>query len=152
MSLLIPENESTTTENLPGEARPEDECEEGLSAATTSDSVEGEAAPAPDLSSTPEVKIRIKYLDDSQREVRARLTDKLGGFKRLHFAGDMSDDRTIRLIFNGHVLNADSQTLEQGRFKIELLLGLKVSKVVKYRLVCTVHQNVIMNLQYWFFV
>ena len=61
------------------------------------------------------VKIKIKYLDDSQREVQARLTDKLGGFKRVHFAGDMSDDRTVRLIFNGHVLNADSQTLEQGR-------------------------------------
>lgn len=61
------------------------------------------------------MKIKIKYLDDSQREVHARLTDKLGGFKRVHFAGDMSDDRTVRLIFNGHVLNADSQTLEQGR-------------------------------------
>ena len=60
------------------------------------------------------MKIKIKYLDDSQREVQARLTDKLGGFKRVHFAGDMSDDRTVRLIFNGHVLNADSQTLEQG--------------------------------------
>ena len=59
------------------------------------------------------MKIKIKYLDDSQREVQARLTDKLGGFKRVHFAGDMSDDRTVRLIFNGHVLNADSQTLEQ---------------------------------------
>ena len=146
MSLILSESESTTAENLPGETLPENECEESVSAATASDSVEGEAAPAPDLPPTPEVKIRIKYLDDSQREVRARLSDKLGGFKRLHFAGDMSDDRTIRLIFNGHVLNADSQTLEQGRFQIELLLRIKSGIMIKYGLVC------ITNHRYWLFV
>ena len=80
-------------------------------AATTAEQAEPSASESSDDRS---VKIRIKYLDDSQREVHARLTDKLGGFKRVHFAGDMSDDRTVRLIFNGHVLNADSQTLEQG--------------------------------------
>jgi hypothetical protein len=74
---------------------------------------ESEAPTSSSSSSAESVKIRIKYLDDTQREVTARLTDKLGGFKRSNFADDMSDNRTIRLIFNGHVLNTDSQTLEQ---------------------------------------
>lgn len=118
------ENESASVENSPTNGtRSEDPCEEEAAAATAStatvsDSGETAATPGPEPSASAEsderaVKIRIKYLDDSQREVQARLTDKLGGFKRVHFAGDMSDDRTVRLIFNGHVLNADSQTLEQ---------------------------------------
>ena len=57
------------------------------------------------------VRIKLKFLNDSQREVVAPLTEELGRFKRRHFATDMAENKTVRLIFNGHVLNGDRQPL-----------------------------------------
>ena len=91
---------------------PKESTSEAPATETPAASSSSESSPT-DSSSSSSVKIRIKYLDDRQREVTARLTDRLGGFKRLHFASDMSGDKTVRLIFNGHVLSSDSQTLEQ---------------------------------------
>lgn len=57
------------------------------------------------------VRIKLKFLNDSHREVEAALSERLGRFKRRNFAEDLADNKTIRLIFNGNVLNGDQQPL-----------------------------------------
>ena len=57
------------------------------------------------------VTIRLKFLNDSQREVEASLLENIGSFKRRNFTVEISEDKHIRLIFNGQVLREDTQTL-----------------------------------------
>ncbi|CAL4117798.1 unnamed protein product, partial [Meganyctiphanes norvegica] len=57
------------------------------------------------------IRIRLKFLDDSQRFVHALPTDLIGHFKRQQFSLEISENRRIRLIFNGQLLSSDSSTL-----------------------------------------
>ena len=84
----------TETEDVSGDD-PVSLAEDGEDCATTEESV----------------RIKLKFLNDSQREVTAPLNEKLGRFKRRHFADDLAENKTIRLIFNGHVLNGDREPL-----------------------------------------
>ena len=59
------------------------------------------------------VNIKLKFLNDTQKEVKASLTQRLGRFKRKHFAPEISENKRIRLIFNGHVLGSDHLTLNE---------------------------------------
>jgi hypothetical protein len=71
------------------------------------------------------VTIRIRFIDETQFEVRSPLSVTLGHFKSRHLRprqgpGDVSpiqpNDR-VRLIFNGKVLQSDSSTLAQHGFQ-----------------------------------
>ncbi len=62
-------------------------------------------------SSTPPITIKLKFLNDSQREVRARPSESLGRFKRRHFAEALADNKVVRLIFNGQMLSGDRESL-----------------------------------------
>lgn len=63
------------------------------------------------------VNIKLKFLNDSHKEVRACLAEKLGRFKSRHFAPDLAANKRVRFIFNGHVLGGDDRTLsEHGLF------------------------------------
>lgn len=59
------------------------------------------------------IKIRLKFLDETQRYVFAQLTEQVGSFKRQHFSIEMDANRCIRLIFNGQLLSQDTSTLAQ---------------------------------------
>nr|CAD7425917.1 unnamed protein product [Timema monikensis] len=58
------------------------------------------------------IRIRLKYLNDDQKLVEGRLQEQLGDFKRRHFGLEMAADKLVRLIFNGQVLQSDSETLQ----------------------------------------
>lgn len=59
------------------------------------------------------IRIRLKFLDETQRFVFAQLTEQVGSFKRQHFSIEMDANRRIRLIFNGQLLSQDNSTLAQ---------------------------------------
>ncbi|GLG92648.1 Uncharacterized protein GBIM_00276 [Gryllus bimaculatus] len=75
------------------------------------------------------IRIRLKYLNDDQKLVEGRLEELLGDFKRRHFGIELAADKLVRLIFNGQVLQRDSDTLQS--------LGLFDNCVVH----CLVHQQ-----------
>ncbi|XP_046982701.1 transmembrane and ubiquitin-like domain-containing protein 1 isoform X1 [Schistocerca americana] len=86
--------------------------------ATSDVVVEASAPPAEEASSAAEdagdcIRIRLKYLNDDQKLVDGKLNERLGEFKRRHFASELSADKLVRLIFNGQVLGSDSETLRQ---------------------------------------
>lgn len=62
--------------------------------------------------SNPEdIHIRLKYLDDTERSVTSHPTVKIGDFKRIHFAEDIANNKSVRLIFSGQLLQ-DNATLQ----------------------------------------
>uniref|UniRef100_A0A6B2EHR1 Putative transmembrane and ubiquitin-like domain-containing protein 1 n=1 Tax=Phlebotomus kandelakii TaxID=1109342 RepID=A0A6B2EHR1_9DIPT len=67
-----------------------------------------EAPPEPPL----DMRIKLKYLDDVQRTVQGRPTEPIGEFKRRNFSVELAADKLVRLVFNGHVLQPDSKTLQ----------------------------------------
>ncbi|XP_069675233.1 transmembrane and ubiquitin-like domain-containing protein 1 [Periplaneta americana] len=64
------------------------------------------------LPTTGNIRIRLKYLNDDQKLVEGRLHEQLGDFKRRHFGLELAADKLVRLIFNGQVLQSDSETLQ----------------------------------------
>ncbi|XP_067931948.1 transmembrane and ubiquitin-like domain-containing protein 1 [Watersipora subatra] len=58
-----------------------------------------------------DISIRIKFLNDNERLVRAKTSDTVVEFKRNNFGAELSENKLVRLIFNGQVLQ-DNNTLE----------------------------------------
>lgn len=58
------------------------------------------------------IRIKIKFLNDDLRLVTAKLQEKLGDFKQKNFQPEISLNKNVKLIFRGHVLHQDSDTLE----------------------------------------
>ena len=50
------------------------------------------------------VTIRLKFLNETQKEVEASLVENLGQFKRRNFTEEIGNNKNVRLIFNGQVL------------------------------------------------
>uniref|UniRef100_A0A1L8DSK2 Putative transmembrane and ubiquitin-like domain-containing protein 2 n=1 Tax=Nyssomyia neivai TaxID=330878 RepID=A0A1L8DSK2_9DIPT len=59
-----------------------------------------------------DMRIKLKYLDDVQRTVQGRPTEAIGDFKKRNFSVELAADKLVRLVFNGHVLQPDSKTLQ----------------------------------------
>lgn len=59
-----------------------------------------------------EIRVRLKYLNDTQRLVKASPTETIGNFRRKHFPAELSQSKLIRFIFNGQDLRNDNSTLE----------------------------------------
>eukprot|EP00090_Calanus_glacialis_P029275 TRINITY_DN46993_c0_g1_i1.p1 TRINITY_DN46993_c0_g1~~TRINITY_DN46993_c0_g1_i1.p1 ORF type:complete len:307 (-),score=89.01 TRINITY_DN46993_c0_g1_i1:137-1057(-) len=57
------------------------------------------------------VTVRLKFLNDTQKDVEASLVENIGQFKRRNFSEEISSNKNIRLIFNGQVLRDESSTL-----------------------------------------
>jgi len=74
------------------------------------------------------ITIRLKFLNDSQREVRAAPTESLGRFRRRHFASDLADNKTVKLIFNGHLLSGDQRSLDSVGLKDNCVVHCLVSQ------------------------
>jgi transmembrane and ubiquitin-like domain-containing protein len=58
------------------------------------------------------VTIRLKFLNETERDVEASLVENIRSFKRRHFNQEMSANKIVRLIFNGKVLREEEQSLQ----------------------------------------
>ncbi|KAK6056600.1 ubiquitin family protein [Cooperia oncophora] len=86
---------ASTSENIDGEAeKPKEQNEVSSSVEAEGDSV-----------------IRLKFLDDTQRDARTTMTDTIGKFKSVHFGDAVAAGRVVRLIYQGQLLREDSRTL-----------------------------------------
>lgn len=59
-----------------------------------------------------EIRVRIKFLNDTQRLVTALATETIGNFRRRHFSTELSQSKLVRFIFNGKDLRNDASTLQ----------------------------------------
>nr|XP_034828703.1 uncharacterized protein LOC117986008 isoform X2 [Maniola hyperantus] len=57
------------------------------------------------------IVIKLKYLNDTLKEVEGSLDELLKDFKRRHFAAELCAERRVRLIFRGRVLGDEAATL-----------------------------------------
>ncbi|XP_049821033.1 transmembrane and ubiquitin-like domain-containing protein 1 isoform X3 [Aethina tumida] len=57
------------------------------------------------------IRIKLKFINDDLMHVTGNLEEKVGDFKRRHFREEIDSNKLVRLIFNGHVLHQDTQTL-----------------------------------------
>jgi len=72
------------------------------------------APPAPPVVDIPQeerVTVRLKFLNETQRDVEASLLENIGTFKRRNFTVEISENKNVRLIFNGQVLREEANTL-----------------------------------------
>ncbi|EZA51422.1 hypothetical protein DMN91_007036 [Ooceraea biroi] len=60
-----------------------------------------------------EITIKLKFINDDQKLVTGSLKEMIGDFKRRHFQMELEAHKSVRLVFNGHVLQPDTRTLEQ---------------------------------------
>lgn len=63
-----------------------------------------------------EISIKLKFINDDQKMVTGSLKELLGDFKRRHFQTELDAQKLVRLVFNGRVLQPDTQTLERCGF------------------------------------
>jgi len=63
--------------------------------------------------SNTDITIKLKFMNDDQKVVTGSLKEMLGDFKRRHFQMELEARKAVRLVFNGRVLQPDTQTLEQ---------------------------------------
>ncbi|CAI9724656.1 and ubiquitin-like domain-containing 1 [Octopus vulgaris] len=64
-----------------------------------------------------QVKIKLMYLNNTQRIVDAYLSDTIGAFRQSHFRKELSDNKMVRFIFNGKALGNDTSTLSSCNVK-----------------------------------
>ena len=62
------------------------------------------------------VTIRLKFLNETQKEVEASLVENLGQFKRRNFTEEIGNNKNVRLIFNGQVLERRLSVLFRNIF------------------------------------
>ena len=64
-----------------------------------------------DIPQEERVTVRLKFLNETQRDVEASLLENIGTFKRRNFTVELSENKNVRLIFNGQVLREEANTL-----------------------------------------
>ena len=69
------------------------------------------ATPAPPVPAEERVTVRLKFLNETQKDVSASLVENVGQFKRRYFSEEMSSNKNVRLIFNGQVLRDENSSL-----------------------------------------
>ncbi|GFY45279.1 ubiquitin-like domain-containing protein [Trichonephila inaurata madagascariensis] len=111
---------SNGIENLNGlaEAEPTETSTEDIESETPTAPVEDDQTENAEEQSTESdssgIRIRLKYLDDTERTVRSDPFINIADFKRSHFSEDLANNKVVRLIFCGHLLR-DNSTLESYR-------------------------------------
>ncbi|KAF2904836.1 hypothetical protein ILUMI_01342 [Ignelater luminosus] len=78
----------------------------------SSENIESTSSKANTENSDSNIRIKLKYLNDELKLVDGRLEEQLGDFKRRHFQLEFSSNKLVRLIFNGQVLQPDTETLQ----------------------------------------
>lgn len=72
--------------------------------------------------------IRLKSLDDSERVVRGKANQTISVFKREYFAAEVASNKTVRLIYNGQVLQ-DGQTLGSYNIRDGCVVHVQISSI-----------------------
>lgn len=62
-------------------------------------------------SDSQQIRVRLKYLNDTQRLVYASPEETIGSFRRTHFSTELHENKIVRFIFNGQDLRNDLWTL-----------------------------------------
>ena len=57
------------------------------------------------------VTVRLKFLNETLKDVEASLVENIGQFKRRNFSQEISSNKNVRLIFNGQVLRDEASSL-----------------------------------------
>jgi len=91
-------------------------AENGLSSNTNCETDSVATQPSPleqqDQEAQPgDTRIKLKFLDDTQKMVGAWLTQTVGEFKREHFTPAVHDGQVVRLIYRGQLLRDDGRSL-----------------------------------------
>lgn len=86
--------------------------ETSLPTPTCTDSSE-HTAESLSTSNANDISIKLKFINDDQKVVTGSLNELLGDFKRRHFQIELEAQKLVRLVFNGRILQPDSQTLER---------------------------------------
>lgn len=84
------------------------DCDTHSGQVTEESEAENEATAPPDPD---QIRIRLKYLNDTERSATSLLTASIGDFKRTHFSEDIANNKVVRLIFGGQRLQ-DHATLQ----------------------------------------
>ncbi|GFU22552.1 ubiquitin-like domain-containing protein [Nephila pilipes] len=107
------EDHNSSDEARPSETGAEDVESETPTAPTEEDQTENVEEQSTQSDSSG-IRIRLKYLDDTERTVRSDPFINIADFKRSHFSEDLANNKVVRLIFCGHLLR-DNSTLESYR-------------------------------------
>ncbi|KRT81869.1 Ubiquitin, partial [Oryctes borbonicus] len=62
------------------------------------------------------IRVKLKYLNDDLKIVDGLLSELLGEFKRRHFETEISQNKLVKLIFNGQLLQRDDDSLQSYGF------------------------------------
>ncbi|GJQ84439.1 hypothetical protein Trydic_g15658 [Trypoxylus dichotomus] len=62
------------------------------------------------------IRVKLKYLNDDLKIVDGQLSEMLGEFKRRHFETEISQNKLVKLIFNGQLLQRDGDSLQSYGF------------------------------------
>ncbi|GFW49515.1 ubiquitin-like domain-containing protein [Trichonephila clavipes] len=103
--------------NESAEAEPTETSTEDIESETPTAPVDDQTENAEEQSTESDssgIRIRLKYLDDTERTVRSDPFINIADFKRSHFSEDLANNKVVRLIFCGHLLR-DNSTLESYR-------------------------------------
>lgn len=102
--------EDLPTRATPVLADPPSPAQQSLPSATSSDAEETQSPETPSQSSS--TRIRLKFLDETQRWVEAALGRSVADFKRRHFPSESAQGKVIRLIYQGQLLRDEGRSLE----------------------------------------
>ncbi|XP_059174200.1 uncharacterized protein LOC131954490 [Physella acuta] len=58
------------------------------------------------------IRVKLKYMNETQRLVYANPFDTIGDFRRTHFQPELQDNKWVRFIYNGQDLRDDTRTLQ----------------------------------------
>lgn len=62
--------------------------------------------------STTRIRVKLKYMNETQRLVYASPLDTIGDFRRSNFQAELQDNKWVRFIYNGQDLRDDARTLQ----------------------------------------
>ncbi|XP_005094020.1 transmembrane and ubiquitin-like domain-containing protein 1 [Aplysia californica] len=68
-------------------------------------------APSNDSQSS-RIRVKLKYMNETQRLVHASPMDTIGDFRRTHFQPELQENKWVRFIYNGQDLRDDARTLQ----------------------------------------
>ncbi|XP_068605106.1 transmembrane and ubiquitin-like domain-containing protein 1 [Brachionichthys hirsutus] len=100
-----PPSDSPLTETPPADASAQADKEEGEAAG--GDGVRSRGGGG-EGESQRNMVVRLKFLNDTERTAQVKPQDTIGYIKRTYFAGQ---EEQVRLIYQGHLLQDDAQTL-----------------------------------------
>jgi len=100
--------EHPQTAQLAGQQQPTTPAEQQQQQQATSEPDPVEAGPLPEEE---RFTVRLKFLNDTQKDVEASLVENIGQFKRRNFSEEINSNKNVRLIFNGQVLRDEASTL-----------------------------------------